>query len=165
MFGWFWEEKWKNGRPLRLPEINICPEYLAHDVEDIAQVLLHEMCHYANYLSGIRDCSSSQYHNRKFKRRCDSIGLVCTKSRRGWAHTELSPDLRAIVYRVKLDPGVFSLYRAGPQYRLVAAAPERCLRRWMCECKKSKVIYASRGLEVTCNKCFKVYQETPLGKY
>lgn len=160
--GWFAMEKWQNGQPKRLPEINISAEYLAHDVEDIAEVLLHEMCHYANYLNGIRDCSSSQYHNRNFKRRCESIGLVCTKSRRGWAYTELSIELREIVRRVSLDPGAFSMYRTGPQYRLVESNPERRLRRWKCECKKSKVIYASRGLDVTCNKCFKCYKESPL---
>ena len=77
--GWFWQEKWQNDQPKRLPEINLCPEYLGRSVEDIAEVLIHEMSHYANYLDGIRDCSSSQYHNRHFKRRCDLVGLVVSR--------------------------------------------------------------------------------------
>lgn len=167
---WFWQERWQNGQPRRLPEINICAEYLNLGVEDIAEFLLHEMCHYANYLDGIRDCSSSQYHNRRFKRRCDQIGLTCERGRRGWANTRLSPELREVVRQVNLDAAAFSMCRARAQYLLVEveAQPERRLRRWTCECKKSKkskkskVIYASRGLNVTCNACLKVYRESPL---
>src|SRR4051812_26390390 len=72
--GWFWENRWQKEEGKHFPEINVCAEHLARPVEDIAQVLLHEMCHYANWLDGIFDCTSSQYHNQKFKDRCDSIG-------------------------------------------------------------------------------------------
>ena len=159
--GWFWEDKWQSAAPRPLPEINICPEYLDLDIEDIAEVLLHEMCHYANYLDGIRDCSSSQYHNQKFKRRCDLICLVCRKGKKGWAYTELSAELREIVGRLNLDPDVFKMYRTGPNYTLVEAKPERRLRRWTCQCKKPKVIYASRGLNVTCSSLLQnIYGES-----
>ncbi len=161
--GWFWKEKWQNGQPRRLPEINISAEYLAHDIDDIAEVLFHEMCHYANYLDGIRDCSSSQYHNRKFKRRCETIGLICEKGRRGWAYTKLGPILLQIVRQVGLKADAFQICRVrAAEYRLVEPQPERRLRRWTCICAKSKVIYASRGLNVTCNTCFHVYTENPL---
>jgi hypothetical protein len=165
MIGWFWEDKWQNGQPKKLPEINIVAEYLAQDVEDIAEVLLHEMVHFSNFLDGIHDCSSAQYHNRKFRDRCHVIGLICEKQgRRGWAYTKLSPALRDIVRTVHLNPEAFQMYRVGPQYTVVETKPEQRQRRWTCQCKKpvGKVIYASRGLDVTCNKCLKVYKENPL---
>ena len=120
VLGWFSKEKWKNGQAFKLPEINVCPEYLCKDVEQIAQVLIHEMCHYANYLDGVQDCSSSQYHNRRFKYRCESIGLVCIKGRKGFAYTRLSPELAAVVRRVLLNPAAFRMYRDGPQYQLLS---------------------------------------------
>src|SRR5438093_4632718 len=102
--GWFRNGKWHNGKPQGLPEINICAERLNRPLEEIAQTLLHEMCHYANALEGIRDCSGN-YHNRKFKDRCASIGLICRLSEisgHGWSETSLSPSLREIVLRVNL---------------------------------------------------------------
>lgn len=185
---WFWREQWLNGernategghtgnpvqdggrasREGRLPEINICAEQLGRSVEDLAQFLLHEMCHMANYLDGIRDCTASQYHNRHFQRRCHSIGLVCKKGPRGFAYTSLSPQLREIVGRVAINPGAFAVYRRSPFIELNRSLPElvqkgtRRLRRWTCGCKKSRVIYASRGLDVTCNQCVTRYAENP----
>lgn len=159
--GWFSKERWQNGQPKKLPEINLCAEHLAEGLENIAEVLLHEMCHLANYLDGVCDCSTSQYHNRHFKRRCESIRLTCQKGPRGWAYTELSPELREIVRQVSLDPEAFKMYRAGAEYRLATAQPERRFRRYTCPCEE-KVIWASRGLDATCNLCLKVYVESPL---
>src|SRR6516164_2856773 len=72
--GWFAPEKWQHNQreagPAVLPEINLCAEYLAASVEEIAHVLIHEMCHYANALEGIRDCAQNCYHNKHFKARC-----------------------------------------------------------------------------------------------
>src|ERR1041384_3014123 len=58
--GWFVQEKWSNTKG-KLPEINICAEHLARSPEEIAEVLLHEMGHYANALDGIPDCTVRQY--------------------------------------------------------------------------------------------------------
>jgi hypothetical protein len=91
--GWFARDRWSNTKG-KLPEINICAEHLAQAPEDIAGVLIHEMCHYADALDGVRDCTVRRYHNENFKKRCDQIGLVCEKMRgRGWANTSLSPEL------------------------------------------------------------------------
>src|SRR5262249_5394965 len=79
VLGWYAHRRWQNGEPEGVSEINLCAEYLAREVPDVAEVLLHEMCHYANALDGIEDCSHNQYHRKSFKTRCDTIGLDCEK--------------------------------------------------------------------------------------
>jgi ribosomal protein S27E len=161
--GWFWANRWQLGPDQRLPEINVCAEYLARPVKDIAELLLHEMCHYANWLDGIRDCSSSQYHNQKFRRRCDSIGLLCAKGPRGWAYTSLSNKLKRVVATVNLNPEAFKLNRGElPRIYTTAPKPESRLLRYLCfGCPKPKPIYASRDLNVNCNLCHTLYVECP----
>ena len=117
--GWFAQGQMveHNGK---LPEINICAEHLARSPEDIAEVLLHEMVHYADALDGIPDCTVRQYHNLNFKNRCDEIGLVCRKTHaRGWSDTSLSPDLEEKVAKVGINPDAFSLFRAGVKQKKV----------------------------------------------
>src|SRR5690349_14755961 len=57
--GWFSARRWENQDRQHLPEINISAESLQRHVLDIAEVLLHEMVHYANAVAGIRDVSSN----------------------------------------------------------------------------------------------------------
>ncbi len=130
-----------------MPEINICAEHLARSPEDIAEVLIHEMCHYADALDGISDCTVRQYHNEKFKKRCDDVGLVCQKMRgRGWAATSLSPELLSKVTLVKINPEAFTLFRAGPK----AKKAETKMKKWRCSCT---TIRAAVPVEATCHRC------------
>jgi hypothetical protein len=69
---WFSACRWsiEQGKAKKeLHEINICAEYLAHGIDDIANSLTHEMVHYGNHVKGLKDCSSNQYHNGNFKAR------------------------------------------------------------------------------------------------
>src|SRR5438046_3069668 len=80
--GWFGGDKWENDAEKKIGEITITAEHLKGQPEDIAEVLLHEMVHYANDLDGIPDCSSFQYHNANFKNRAESIGLIVQRTKR-----------------------------------------------------------------------------------
>jgi hypothetical protein len=145
--GWYAHQRWQNGEPGGMSEINLCAEYLARDVADVAEVLLHEMCHYANALDGIEDCSHNQYHRKSFKERCDAVGLHCERmDGRGWACTRLTPELAARVEDIGIDAGAFALFRkARPQ----AKAGSR-MKKWRCGCTTTR---AAVEVEAACLKC------------
>ncbi len=152
MAGWFGPERWQNGQPGFVPEINICAEHLARPVEDIAEVLVHEMCHYADALDGIRDCSHNQYHNKHFKVRCESVGLICERHpSRGWASTRLSDALKVRVAEVALDPEAFSLFRRSPAEKRVVGTR---LKGWKCGCTS---IWSKTEVEAVCEQCGKSF--------
>ena len=94
-----------------ISEINICAEALASSTDNIAEVLIHEMVHYANALDGVRDCSANQYHNKHFRQRAEEVELLVEKSTRGWSDTSLSDELRSTVHKLKLNDAAFSICR------------------------------------------------------
>ena len=79
-------------------EINIDPRWFnERTAEDIAETLLHEMVHYYNKVSDIKDCSGN-VHNKKFKERAESVGLIVTKGKSvGWGYTSMSDELEEYV--------------------------------------------------------------------
>ncbi len=113
--GWYAWSRWESQDGAILDEINFVPEYLNRDVFDIAGILLHELVHLANYVVGIRDCSSNQYHNRHFRDRALSVGLACERmGAYGWAKTSLTPALRDRIAALRPDPAAFDLFRLPP---------------------------------------------------
>src|SRR5262249_17088477 len=131
VLGWYAHQRWQNGKPGGISEINICAEYLARTPLDIAEVLLHEMCHYPNALDGIDDCAPNHYHRKSFKNRCDAIGLHCEKcGSYGWAKTSLTPELSQHVAALGIDPRAFALFR---QARRQAKVGSR-MKKWRCGC-------------------------------
>jgi hypothetical protein len=149
--GWHWKDKWQNGQPDKLSEINLSAEYLARPAEEIAETLLHEMVHHVNALDGIRDCSINQYHNAYFKAGCDKIGMECEKSgRRGWAKTSLSPQLLETVEALHIDKDAFALFRTAKEVKKAVKQPAM----WTCGCTNVQ----SRGdVEAVCQKCGKLF--------
>ena len=77
----------KNGKT---HEINIGAGTLARPIENVCATLLHEMCHYWDFVNGVKDTSRGySYHNKRFKDTAESHGLTVTHSERyGWSHTE-----------------------------------------------------------------------------
>src|SRR5947209_18301490 len=87
---WFCADRWNDEYEKRTKaEFNICAEYLADGALGIAHSLLHEMVHQSNNVDGIRDCSSNQYHNKRFAERCQIVGLIAKNGYRGWSDTEI----------------------------------------------------------------------------
>ena len=145
--GWFWKDGWANGEPGKLPEINLSAEHLAREPEKIAATLIHEMVHYANALDGVRDCTGHQYHNRQFKERAESVGLVVERiGGRGWATTSLSEGLRGVVREAGLKPEPFSLFRQDQE----AGPAKTWMRKWRCDCTN---IRAATEVRARCEKC------------
>ncbi|MEZ6117156.1 MAG: SprT-like domain-containing protein [Pirellulaceae bacterium] len=162
--GWFWREKWKEIRSGRtVSEINICAEHLESDNYAIAETLIHEMVHYANWLRKIRDCSSNQYHNKKFKRECENVGLICRQMGwRGWADTDLTPELEKLVDDCALSDEAFSVFRIQPgrssgkrEPMFEMPARKEKLAKWSCYCRPPVNIRVAAGVELDarCNQC------------
>lgn len=70
-FGWYSTEKvWKErGEKEGAHELNITAQYLNRPVSEIAETLIHEMCHNYARQNHVQDCSrGGTYHNKLFKR-------------------------------------------------------------------------------------------------
>lgn len=161
--GWCTAEKvWarKEGDQVleRYYEINLCPEYLNEPVEEICEVLLHEMVHLFNIMNGVQDCSSNgQYHNRKFKESAEKHGLKAEKmARYGYAQTSLKPE--TIEFIKKLDLTVFDLYRTSAQRHSQGSAEntsttkQSSTRSYICP-KCQTLIRATKEVRVKCENC------------
>jgi hypothetical protein len=168
--GWFAEDQWQvkgcGSESATYDEITICAEHLRAEPTDIAETLLHEMVHLSNALRGRRDCSTNNYHTKVFWWRCAEVGLECRKEgHRGWAKTSLSPELRARVEAVNIDPAAFSIFRIDPEAErdidtgedTIAARSRRarpCLTKWDCPGGHAPVWAATgRELLVLCLRC------------
>lgn len=103
--GWFRNNSWipvdsADG----IHEINISPEYLDRDPDQILETLLHEMAHMRNRCDDIADCNKAQYHNKHFKTAAEFLGLeVEKKGYRGYAWTSLGPDAKAAIDAIEFD--------------------------------------------------------------
>jgi hypothetical protein len=81
-----------------LHEVVVVAEHLDRGADDIFETLLHEAAHALNFARGIKDCTRSQYHNRKFAAAAEELGLVVTQVQHyGFALTEL-PESTALNY-------------------------------------------------------------------
>jgi hypothetical protein len=58
--GWFAWSRWESRDGAVLDEINFVPEHLGRDVFDIAETLLHELVHLANYTAGMERLPARQ---------------------------------------------------------------------------------------------------------
>jgi hypothetical protein len=148
---WFWADQWQSPAKRRIPEINLCAEYINGGLAELANSVLHEMTHYANWLDGVRDCSADQYHNRRFKSRCESVGLVCERhpqQRYGWAVTRLSPEVAQLVRALGIDERALNLHRiVSPPVTQTGGSK---LKKWSCRCTN---VWAAVEVAALCVRC------------
>lgn len=96
-------------------EINVDPRWFnTRTPADVAETLLHEMCHYYNKMNDIKDCSQN-VHNKKFKKSAENVGLVVEKGKSvGWGYTSMSDELKTYMDEiVKPNESAFEYFRAG----------------------------------------------------
>ena len=97
-------------------EINIDPRWFnSRTPADVAETLLHEMCHYYNKMNDIKDCSQN-IHNKKFKSSAERVGLVVEKGKSvGWGYTSMSDELKTYMDEVvKPSEAAFEYFRSAP---------------------------------------------------
>jgi hypothetical protein len=152
-FGWFHAQAWstKDGS---VSEINLSAEHLKRPAIEIAETLIHEMCHYVNFLEKLKDCSVDQYHNLKFKSRAEAVGLTVTQSDRfGWAHTALGDELRATVEGWHVDEAAFAVFKKG--VTKAAKAPTK-MKKWRCGCTNIRAAVVINAICCQCGSPFKL---------
>ncbi len=76
-------------------ELNIGAGTLNRHIEDIVATMLHEMVHIYHLMNDIQDTSrGGTYHNKRFKEKAESLGLVVEHdSRIGYSITRPSDEL------------------------------------------------------------------------
>jgi len=104
VLGHFAALRWsgKKAKEKLVHEVVVVAEYLDRPAAEILGTLLHEAAHAANFEAGIKDCSKSQYHNKRFKEAAEKLGLeVEQMPNYGWAHTRLT-TATTVLYREEL---------------------------------------------------------------
>lgn len=97
-------------------EINVDPRWFnSRTPADVAETLLHEMCHYHNKVNDIKDCSGN-VHNKKFKASAEKVGLIVEKGKGvGYGCTSMSEALEAYINEVvKPSEEAFEYFRSTP---------------------------------------------------
>jgi hypothetical protein len=83
---------WKSGEE-SFNEIMFNADYFKNGAETVLATLLHEVSHSLNYKNGIADCTAEQYHNQKFAKVAEELGLKTEKVKRfGFAQTTLTEE-------------------------------------------------------------------------
>lgn len=144
--GHFGHNRWvdKNDSNQTIHEISFSTEFFNRTASQIASTVIHEACHNYNHDCDIQDTSKSDRHNVKFKNICDMVGMVCTQSdnhkSRGWAFTELSPELETWV------KATFDLDKAEKIFDKVRAIsdseptkPRQTHTTYTCGCTKVRI--------------------------
>ena len=152
----------KNGKT---HEINIGAGTLARPIEKVCATLLHEMCHYFNFVNGVQDCSrGNTYHNKHFKATAEVHGLIVSHSERyGWSATEPSEELLDFV----LDNGLTDILinrnefggfqiggtgtHSGTALPTLTKKPSST-RKYICPCCGMSV-RATKAVNIACLDC------------
>lgn len=83
LVGRCWPQSWEEGRRYELWLSTL----LLAEPTLLATTFLHEVAHALNHADQVNDVSANQYHNKRFQRRADDLGLVCVYDRgRGWSN-------------------------------------------------------------------------------
>lgn len=136
-------------------EINIDPRWFnSRTSADVAETLLHEMCHYYNKMKDIKDCSGN-VHNKKFKSSAEKVGLVVEKGKGvGYGYTSMSEALRAYMEEVvKPSEVAFEYFRTAPM-KLSGAGGERKKNVFKYTCPEcGQEAKAKRDVAIKCGHC------------
>lgn len=138
-------------------EINICAQHLESPAYSIAETVLHEMTHLYNAVNDISDCTNAYYHNKKFKKAAEKIGLICDKDKKyGYGLTSLSPELKKYVEEeVKPDDKIFKYFRDKELTRS-GGSTIRQKRIFKYKCPKCGLEAKGKtGIHVICKMCDK----------
>lgn len=118
------------------------------------EVLTHELAHLLNYNEGIKDCSSNQYHNKKFKVMAESLCLIVTKSdKRGYSVTSESEEFKTMLGEFKPNDKAFLICQDMSKKKPVGSR----MRLFICSCGYK--VRCAKDLNATCNECDSKFEE------
>lgn len=159
-YGWFTPDRtWRDKNneesdETSYNEINIDPRWFnVRTPADIAETLLHEMCHYYNRVNGVKDCNG-QVHNKKFKRVAEDVGLVVEKGKSvGFGYTSMSDELKTYMDEVvKPNEKAFEYFRSAPIKAAAGGTKKKTLFKYTCpECGQE--VKGKRDVTIKCGIC------------
>ena len=137
-------------------EINICAQHLVSPPELLAETVLHEMIHLSNIMNDISDCTNAYYHNKRFKKAAEKIGLICEKDKKyGYGLTSLSEDLKKyIIEEIKVNADVFKYFREIELTKSSGGSDTRKKRIFKYTCPKCGLEAKGKlNIHVVCKSC------------
>ena len=141
-------------------EINVDPRWFnSRTSADVAETLLHEMCHYYNKVNNIKDCSGN-VHNKKFKASAERVGLVVEKGKGvGYGYTSMSDALKTYMERVvRPDEAAFEYFRAAPM-KSAGTGGTRKKTQFKYTCPScGQEVKGKRDVTIKCGHCDVVMQ-------
>lgn len=155
-------------------ELNIGAGTLARPIENVVATMLHEMVHVYNLMNGIQDCSrGNTYHNKRFKEKAESVGLIIEyDSRIGWSITSPSDDL--ILYICEqgwsdilmnrqeglsyLTGGSNGGSSSGTSPRPTSPKKPSSTRKYICP-KCGMSVRATRDVRIMCIDCMEIMEK------
>ena len=120
--------------------------------EEIVGTIQHEMVHYANRLSEIKDCNG-QVHNKKFKELAENVGLFCEKTKKyGYGITSLTEPFRTYIeeYITPKDE-VFDYFRCEEKKRETKPREKKTFKYTCPKCGMD--VKAKPDVKVKCGEC------------
>lgn len=156
---------WKQ-KDARRYELNIGAGTLDRPIECVVSTLLHEMVHIYNLQNDIKDTSrGNTYHNKKFKEKAESVGLVVDHDPRiGFSVTSASDDLVLYIAEQNWEDILINrdeLLRipVGTVSGNGSPAPDTdrpkkpsSTRKYICPCCKQSV-RATKVVNIICGDC------------
>jgi len=97
------------------------------------EVLTHELAHYINFIEGVKDCNSNQYHNKHFKTQAEKLLLkVCDRDKnKGYAFTSTTEEFnKMLLEEFKPSETAFKIFQ---EIGLRKKQPTRLLK-FVCGC-------------------------------
>lgn len=156
--GWFvCKEVWKESAEDKgNTEINISSNFLNRSPLDIAETMLHEMCHAYAYENKMQDCSrGGTYHNKLYAKIAESRGLNVEKvPTSGYAKTALTDESKKVLKQFVTNEKLI--------YRLPLAkgikVKSTSTRKYECSCCGQSV-RATKAVNIRCDDCDEIMKE------
>lgn len=151
-------------------ELNIGAGTLNRPIENVVATMLHEMVHIYHLMNDVKDCSrGNTYHNKKFKEKAESVGLIITHDKRiGWSVTQPSEAL--ILYICKQGWQEIYINRGELNYNNGGNSPAgtsgdgkkikkpSSTRKYICpDCGQS--VRATKDTLIICGYCTELMQK------
>jgi len=137
-----------------LKVINLNTYHLKKEKEGVLNAyitLTHELAHYLNNLNSVVDCSSNQYHNKKFKIKAEELLLNVTKSLRGgWNYTTPTTEFKEMLKDFETKPEMFNVCQNLDKDKKPKGTR---LYLWLCDGGCYKIRCGNKDLSVTCDTC------------
>lgn len=154
--GHFAAGRWQHGEHT-VPELFVSGESLRRGPVDVLGTLLHEAAHGLAHTRGVQDTSrQGRYHNQRFKRLGEELGLTLEHDTRiGWSLTQVPADTEH-TYRAEVAALSAALvaYRHR-EHRAATAARSTNLAAATCACPRRIRVARSvlADAPITCGAC------------